>query len=97
MTPSRREYFPDEQIVATLWQQLSWSHFRELLPLEALACSARAVAYATQGEFNKAIAEYTEMLRLEPAFAFAYYACGVAYEEAGELGKAKRARSLVER
>lgn len=27
-------YFPDERIVATLWQQLSWSHFRELLPLE---------------------------------------------------------------
>ena len=28
------EVFNDEQIVATLWQQLSWSHFRELLPLE---------------------------------------------------------------
>jgi predicted nuclease of restriction endonuclease-like (RecB) superfamily len=27
------EAFPDEQIVATLSQQLSWSHFRELLPL----------------------------------------------------------------
>ncbi len=26
--------FPDEQIVATLWRQLSWSHFRELLPLD---------------------------------------------------------------
>ncbi len=29
-----RPYFPDARIVATLWQQLSWSHFRELLPLE---------------------------------------------------------------
>jgi predicted nuclease of restriction endonuclease-like (RecB) superfamily len=28
------ESFPDEGIVATLSQQLSWSHFRELLPLE---------------------------------------------------------------
>jgi hypothetical protein len=28
------EYFPDARIVATLWQQLSWSHFREILPLE---------------------------------------------------------------
>jgi len=28
------ETFPDEGIVATLSQQLSWSHFRELLPLE---------------------------------------------------------------
>lgn len=27
------EAFPDETIVATLWRQLSWSHFRELLPL----------------------------------------------------------------
>jgi hypothetical protein len=28
------EAFPDEAIVATLWRQLSWSHFRELLPLK---------------------------------------------------------------
>ena len=28
------EAFADEQTVATLWRQLSWSHFRELLPLE---------------------------------------------------------------
>lgn len=27
------ESFPNEEIVATLWRQLSWSHFRELLPL----------------------------------------------------------------
>lgn len=28
------EAFADEPIVATLWRQLSWSHFRELLPLK---------------------------------------------------------------
>ena len=28
------EAFPDETIVATLWRQLSWSHFRLLLPLK---------------------------------------------------------------
>jgi hypothetical protein len=28
------EVFPDEPIVATLSRQLSWSHFRELLPLK---------------------------------------------------------------
>ncbi len=27
------EPFPEEETVATLWRQLSWSHFRELLPL----------------------------------------------------------------
>jgi len=41
--------FPYEEIVATLSQQLSWSHFRELLPLEQ----------PLQREF------YAEMCRME--------------------------------
>ena len=43
------EAFPDEAIVATLWRQLSWSHFRELLPLKR----------PLQREF------YAEMCRIE--------------------------------
>jgi len=43
------EAFPDEEIVATLWRQLSWSHFRELLPL----------AQPFQRDF------YAEMARIE--------------------------------
>jgi len=43
------EVFPDEAIVATLWRQLSWSHFRELLPLKR----------PLQREF------YAEMCRIE--------------------------------
>jgi hypothetical protein len=43
------EAFSDEAIVATLWRQLSWSHFRELLPL----------AKPHQREF------YAEMCRIE--------------------------------
>ena len=43
------EAFPDEAIVATLWRQLSWSHFREILPL----------AKPHQREF------YAEMCRIE--------------------------------
>jgi hypothetical protein len=43
------ESFPEEEIVATLSQQLSWSHFRELLPLEQ----------PLQREF------YAEMCRME--------------------------------
>lgn len=27
------ELFPDRQIVATLWRQLGWSHFKEIIPL----------------------------------------------------------------
>jgi DUF1016 N-terminal domain len=43
------EAFPNEEIVATLSQQLSWSHFRELLPLDQ----------PLQREF------YAEMCRME--------------------------------
>jgi predicted nuclease of restriction endonuclease-like (RecB) superfamily len=43
------EAFQDEEIVATLWRQLSWSHFRELLPLKK----------PLQREF------YAEMCRIE--------------------------------
>src|ERR1035437_4042578 len=43
------EALPNEAIVATLWRQLSWSHFRELLPL----------AKPHQREF------YAEMCRIE--------------------------------
>jgi hypothetical protein len=43
------EAFPDEAIVATLWRQLSWSHFREHLPL----------SMPHQREF------YAEMCRIE--------------------------------
>lgn len=28
------ETFPDQQIVATLWRQLSWSHFKQLISLK---------------------------------------------------------------
>ena len=28
------EVFPDEQIVSTLWRQLSWSHFKEIIYLK---------------------------------------------------------------
>jgi hypothetical protein len=35
--------FPDVKIVATLSQQLSWSHFQELLPIKIE--EARMVAY----------------------------------------------------
>ena len=31
------EYFPDSKIVATLWRQLSWSHFTKQIPKELLA------------------------------------------------------------
>lgn len=52
------EAFPDEKIVATLWRQLSWSHFRVLLPLKkplqrefyAQMCSIEAWSVRTLSE-----------------------------------------------
>ncbi|MBI5546986.1 MAG: DUF1016 domain-containing protein [Deltaproteobacteria bacterium] len=43
------EAFPDREIVATLWRQLGWAHFRELVPLKD----------ETKREF------YAEMCRVE--------------------------------
>jgi predicted nuclease of restriction endonuclease-like (RecB) superfamily len=37
--------FPDEDILATLWRELSWSHFRELLPIKS---TEARLFYATQ-------------------------------------------------
>lgn len=58
------EQFPDIQIVATLSRQLSWSHFRELIPLksqEAKLYYAQASATQTLGirELRKQISTKT--------------------------------------
>lgn len=58
------EQFPDLQIVATLSRQLSWSHFRELIPLktkEAREYYAQASAAQTLGirELRKQISTKT--------------------------------------
>ncbi len=58
------EQFPDVQIVATLSRQLSWSHFRELIPLksqEARQFYAQASATQTLGvrELRKQISTKT--------------------------------------
>lgn len=43
------EAFPDEAIVATLWRQLSWSHFRESLPPKQLLQRRSAGAASRRG------------------------------------------------
>ena len=42
----------------------------------------------TRANYDKAIADYTEAIRLDPKFAEAYYNRGVAYENKGEYDKA---------
>lgn len=48
----------------------------------------RGSGYDFKGEFDRAIADYGEAIRLKPNFAFAYYARGSAYIEKGEYDRA---------
>ena len=68
-----------------------------LLTSMALSCSNRGdaensynrgVAYFQKGEYDQAIAEFTEAIRLDPTDTQAYVNRGVAYDEKGEYDKA---------
>ncbi len=50
------------------------------------------------GEWDKAISDYAEIIRLEPKSGFGYYARGTVYEKKGEKANSEadyaRAREL---
>jgi len=48
----------------------------------------RSVAYNRKGEYDRAIADLDEAIRLDPKFALAYNNRGVAYKNKGELDRA---------
>ena len=48
----------------------------------------RGIAYRHKGEYDKAIADYTEAIRLDPKYAKAYNNRGIAYRHKGEFDKA---------
>lgn len=48
----------------------------------------RGAAYDNAGEFNRAIAEYHQAIRVNPKFALAFYNRGLDYAKAGELDRA---------
>ncbi len=52
-----------------------------------LAYFARGVAYADSGRFDKAIADYNEVVRMHPNYAPAYYGRGAAYANQGQYDK----------
>ena len=72
--------------------------FMGLLPLTVSGCSQkkaeavdafkRGISYAKKGDYDKAIADYTEAIRLDPKDAAAYYNRGTSYAHKGDYDKA---------
>jgi tetratricopeptide (TPR) repeat protein len=54
----------------------------------AVAYFNRAIACKADGDFDRAIADYTEAIRLDPKLAIAYYERGVAYHALGDFDRA---------
>ena len=47
------------------------------------------MAYASKGNYDKAIGDYSDAVRLKPTNARAYYERGLAYAKTGETAKAE--------
>jgi tetratricopeptide (TPR) repeat protein len=61
---------------------------RQVLERLAAAFNNRGVAYRVKGEYDKAIADFNEAIKLRPEFANAFNNRGVAYRNVGDLGRA---------
>ena len=48
----------------------------------------RGLAYENKGEHDRAIADFTEAIRLDPKYDIEYYGRGLAYENKGDYDKA---------
>ncbi len=57
-------------------------------PQDARACNLRGVAFAKQGEYQAAIAEFTRALRRDPTCVDAFYNRALVYAAIGNLGPA---------
>ena len=57
-------------------------------PEDAQACNQRGIAFARQGEYQAAIAEFTRAIRRDPTFADAFYNRALVSIEIGNVGQA---------
>ena len=57
---------------------------------QAIDACNRGIAHDERGEYDNAIADYTEALRRNPNDALAYYNRGMAYKEKGEQAEATK-------
>lgn len=57
-------------------------------PDEAEAANKRGHVYLKEGDFNRAIDEFSQAIQLKPDMAEAYYKRGLAYHKNGELDRA---------
>ena len=76
----------------SLHYKKAMEHFNRVLRLQpdsAVAYNSRGLAYVGKGELNKAIADFTKAIELEPDYAAAAYSNrGGAYREKGEFDDA---------
>ena len=71
----------------------SWARafvFSGLNSIDANAYYARGLAYHQRGDYDRAIRDYDEAIRLKPQYANAYYARGVIYGLLGDQDKKKQ-------
>ena len=54
----------------------------------AIAHHERALSYRSKGDSDRAIADLSEAIRLDPKYAEAYYLRGVSYRNKGDLARA---------
>ena len=89
LVPTRTEVVPSRRWANMIGPSRSaakpFASTRKAQLSEATAASHTRI----KGDFDSAIAEYTEAIRLRPNLAWAYYNRGLAYEGKGELDRAK--------
>ena len=61
---------------------------------QAMALSNRGNAYSGKERYSEAIADYTNMIRIAPDFADAYFNRSLAYRKMEKYRKARRDRAM---